>query len=234
LAVLAGCAMERTSMSALSLLEQMLRSGSSALGGSEMSKYATGAVAGGALAMLLGPRRGASRSLLQAGGVAALGAMAWRAYQDHQARQRAAPSQPAGAAPAALRLPEAASFATLPAPAQEAHGRAMLKALIAAAKSDGHVDERERTLIEGELHRLEPDPAMQAWIDAELRRPLDPADVAAAASTPEMGAEIYLASRLATEAPTGMERVYLDALAAALRLDPALRADLDARAAGSA
>lgn len=216
-------------MTARSMLEQILKSGSDALGGSEMSKYGTGAAVGGALAMLLGPKRGASRKLLQVGSVAALGALAWRAYQDHQARQAAAGRAPAAApAPAALAAP---SFDRLPAPQAEQHSQAMLKAMIAAAKSDGHLDERERGLLEGELHRLEADPAMRAWVDAELRRPVEPAEVAAAAASPEIAAEIYLATLLVVDDKSTMERAYLEELARHLKLDPALKADLEARAA---
>lgn len=213
-------------MTARSMLEQILKSGSDALGGSEMSKYGTGAAVGGALAMLLGPRRGASRKLLQVGSVAALGALAWRAYQDHQARQAAA-----GQAPMATPTAVAPTFDRLPAPQAEQHSQAMLKAMIAAAKSDGHLDDRERGLLEGELHRLEADPAMRSWVDAELRRPVEPADVAAAAASPEIAAEIYLATLLVVDDKSTMERAYLEELARHLKLAPALKADLEARAA---
>ncbi len=206
-----------TLMSAMSLLEQVLQSGSKAMGGSEMSKYATGALAGGALAMLLGPKRGLSRKALQIGSVAALGTLAWRAYQDHQQRQQA--PVPAAAQP----------LAALPVPQQEGHARAMLKAMIAAAKSDGHLDERERGLLETELHRLEADPALRAWVDAEIRKPVDPADVAASVAGTEMAAEVYLASLLVVDSQTTMERAYLDALAREMRLPEPLKADLEAR-----
>jgi uncharacterized membrane protein YebE (DUF533 family) len=72
-------------------------------------------------------------------------------------------------------------------PAQaEQHSQAVLRALVAAAKSDGHIDERERALIEGEFTRLDSDRELQHWLHAELNKPLDPAEVARAAQTPEM------------------------------------------------
>jgi uncharacterized membrane protein YebE (DUF533 family) len=113
----------------------------------------------------------------------------------------------------------------------EQHSQAMLKAMIAAAKSDGHMDDRERDLVEAELHRLDADPAMRRWVDAELRRPVEPAEVAAAATTPEMAAEVYLATLLVVDDTTTMERAYLEELARRLQLPPALKADLEARAA---
>jgi uncharacterized membrane protein YebE (DUF533 family) len=46
-----------------------------------------------------------------------------------------------------------------------------------------------------------------------------------------MAAEVYLASLLVVDETTTMERAYLDELARRLRLDPGLKADLEARAA---
>ncbi|MFN5166034.1 MAG: tellurite resistance TerB family protein, partial [Pseudomonadota bacterium] len=145
-----------------------------------------------------------------------------------------APAGAAGApqrsAPAALPAP---SFEALPAPQLELHAQAMLKAMIAAAKSDGHMDDRERELVGSELDRLQADPATRQWVEAEIRRPVDPQDVARAAGTPELAAEVYLASVLVVDDTTAMERAYLDQLAQALRLAPQLKADLEARAAAA-
>lgn len=245
-------------MSLQTLLDQLLGSGGGGLAGgatrqpasrsdaagaqagSDWGKYATGAAAGGALALLIGSKRGRKLGgkALKYGTVAALGAVAWRAYQDWQARQAggtaAAGAGMAGSAAAqpapAATPPAQGGFALLPAPQVEAHSQAMLKAMIAAAKADGHMDDRERELVQSELHRLEADPALRGWVDAELRRPVEPAEVAAAATGPEMAAEIYLASVLVADETTTMERAYLDALAAALKLPPELRSELDARA----
>jgi uncharacterized membrane protein YebE (DUF533 family) len=229
-------------MGAQSLLDQLLRSGRSALDGAtqaareagrsgDLGKYATGAAVGGVLGLLLGSDSGRrlGGKALKLGSVAAIGALAWKAYQDHQAGQRDAAS--ATSAPAAARP---SSPAQLPGPQPEQHGRALLKALIAAAKSDGHMDERERGLVQAELNRLEDDPELRRWFDDELRRPLDPAEVAAAATTPELAAEIYLASLVVVDTRTTMERAYLDELARGLNLAPGLKADLEARAAAPA
>ncbi len=222
-------------MSAFSLLDQLLKAGTDAARGynarqSDVGKYATGAAAGSLLTMLLGSRGGRrlGGKVLKVGGVAALGVMAWKAYSDWQAEQ-AAKAAP-GAAPASL---PSGGFAALPAPQAEAHGQAMLKAMIAAAKSDGHVDERERGLLEAELGRVQAPAELRAWVESELRRPVEPADVAAAATGPEMAAEIYLASVLVVDETSTMERAYLDALARSLRLDEGLKATLEARAAAA-
>lgn len=211
-------------MNIQSLLNQLLQSANAGPGKTDLGKYATGAAAGGALAMLLGSRRGRGLggSALKYGTVAALGALAWNAYREWEARQ---------ATQARNAAPPAAPFAQLPAPQQEDHAWAMLKAMIAAAKSDGHLDDRERGLVEAEMHRLAADPALRARVDAELRRPVEPADVAAGIAGPEQAAEVYLASLVVCDTTTTMERAYLDALATALKLPPSLKADLEARAA---
>lgn len=225
-------------MSVQALLEQLLRSGTSEVRAAQQSgdleKYAKGAVAGGALALLLGGRRGLGGMALKVGAVAALGTLAWRTYNEWQAKQRAG----AAAAGMAQTLPHPApNFARLPAPQLEIHSRAMLKAMIAAAKSDGHMDERVRGLVEAELQQLDAvqgDPAARRWMEGELRRPVEPADVAAAAigpdAAPQMAAETYLASVLVVDETTTMERAYLDELAWQLKLAPELKGTLEGRA----
>jgi uncharacterized membrane protein YebE (DUF533 family) len=213
-------------MSIQNVLEQLLRSGQQQFEQSKQSgdlaKYGTGAAVGGALALLLGTRRGRGigGKALKYGSIAAIGALAWKAYQEHQAQQQRRE-------PAAVPAP---AFEALPAPQLELHSRAMLKAMIAAAKSDGHMDDRERGLVEAELKRLDADPATRRWVEDELRSPVEPAEVARAATSPEMGAEIYLASALVVDETSTMERAYLDALARQLKLAPGLKAQLEAQA----
>ena len=229
-------------MNIQSLLNQLLGGGAShgglpaqhggppARGGSDLGKYLVGGAAGGALGLLLGSKRGRSvgGKALKYGSVAAVGALAWKLYQDHQARQQAQQTRPVpGYVPPTM--PQA-GFAALPAPQMELHAQAMLKAMIAAAKSDGHLDARERELLHGEMARLNADAESRAWFEAELAKPVEPAEVAAAVTSPEMAAEVYLASLLVVDETTTMERAYLDELARRLRLDPALKADLEARA----
>lgn len=188
-----------------------------------------GAAVGGALGLLLGNKSrklgGMGGKAVKYGSVAALGYAAWKVYEQHQRNQQ----QAATAAPAAV--PAANPWqGALPAPALEMHSRLMLKAMIAAAKADGHVDERERGLIEAELQRQNADPNERAWLEQELRRPLDPAEVAAAVTAPEQAAEVYLASVLVADETSFMERAYLDELARQLRLPESLKRNLEAQA----
>jgi len=218
-------------MNTRGLLDQLLKSGqdllqkqsgstpksSGGLGGL-LSGVGGGAAAAGALGLLLGSKKARKYGgkALTYGGLAALGVLAYKAYGNWQAQQASAPR---GEPQTLDRLP----------PAQvEQHSEAILKALVAAAKADGHVDARERELIEGEFVKLSGnDRDLQHWLHAELNKPLDPADVARAAATPEMAAEMYLASVLMVDEQHFMERAYLDELARQLRLDPALKLELE-------
>lgn len=193
--------------------------GSGSKGGSDLGAMLKGAGGGAALAMLLGNKRvrKVGGKVAVYGGLAALGVLAYKAYGNWQAQQ-------GGAQPL-----EPQTLDRLPAPQAEQHSRAILKALVAAAKADGHVDARERQLIEEELGKLAQDAELQGWLHTELNKPLDPADVARAATTPEMAAEMYLASVLMVDEEHFMERAYLEELARQLQLAPALKAELEAQ-----
>ena len=56
------------------------------------------------------------------------------------------------------------------------------------------------------------------------------AEVARGATSPEMGAEMYLASLLVADETRFMERAYLDELARQLRLPEGLKAELERQA----
>jgi uncharacterized membrane protein YebE (DUF533 family) len=235
-------------MGAQSMLDQLLKSGLSMLNSKGQGtpapgrndagwgQFGAGAATGGVLGLLLGNsggRRLAGKAL-KYGSVAALGVMAVKAYGNWQAQQQqAAQAGQAGKEPAVDHAPALQPTLQLPAPGAEEHSRALLIAMIAAAKSDGHIDERERGLFGAELSRLEPDPAMRSWFEDELRRPLDPVEVARAAATPELAAQMYLASLLVTDETVFMERAYLDELAKQLRLPDSLKLELERQSAAA-
>ena len=200
----------------------LLGGGAGKAGSSDLGAMLKGAGGGAALAMLLGNKRvrKVGGKVAVYGGLAALGVLAYKAYGNWQAQQ----AQQGGVQPV-----EPQTLDRLPAPQAEQHSRAILKALVAAAKADGHVDERERQLIEEELGKLAQDAELQAWLHAELNKPLDPVDVARAATTPEMAAEMYLASVLMVDEEHFMERAYLEELARQLQLAPALKSELEAQ-----
>ncbi|WP_252274339.1 tellurite resistance TerB family protein [Pseudomonas subflava] len=181
-----------------------------------------GALAAGALGALLGNKsaRKVGSKVITYGGLAALGVIAYKAYGNWQEQQRASNARP---------VSEPQTVDRLPAPQAELHSQAILRALVAAAKADGHVDAKERQLIEEQIGALADDPELLRWLDTELNKPLDPAEVARAATTPEMAAEMYIASVLMVDEEHFMERAYLDELSRQLKLEPSLKAELEAQ-----
>ena len=191
-----------------------------------------GALAGGLAAILLGTKTGRKlgAEALKLGGMAAVGALAYKAYRDWHAGKQPAPSAP-------QQQPQQAPVPMLPAPSgtpfnpstpseQQTLARHLLRAMIAAAKADGHVDAQEQARIFAEMDKLPLAADDKAFVMDELRAKLDIDAVASAASTPEEAAEIYTASLLAIDVDNAAERGYLGMLAARLKLDDALVAHL--------
>jgi uncharacterized membrane protein YebE (DUF533 family) len=184
---------------------------------------------GGLLGGLLGggsPMGGAPQSRSGGGtnyaALASLGMMAYQAYQAWQRSQASAPQE----APRTVDL--------LAGPEAEEHSHAILRALIAAAKADGRIDEAEKHMISTEIGRHTDDPQLQQWLDDEVAKPLDPNEVAQSAADPAMASEMYLASVMLVDDQQDAERNYLDELAAALQIDPQLQLHLEQKAKGNA
>lgn len=226
-------------MNSKNLIDQLLKAGTGMLqGGSNGAGKKTsgmqmkdvlvgaggGAAATAALGMLLGNRRHKKMGgkVLTYGGLAALGVLAYKAYGNWQQKQQQG---------SVARHYEPETVDRLPEPQVEQHSQAILRALIGAAKSDGHIDTRERELIDGEIAKLTHDPHLQRWFDQEMNKPLDPLEIASYATTPEIAAEMFLASVLVVDEESFMERSYLQELAKQLRLDPALEQELRAQVA---
>jgi len=191
--------------------------------------FAGGAAAGGLLGLLLGGKkmRKGLGGVLSHGGAALLGAMAHRAYQNWQQGQ-------APAVATAAATPQDATTVEprfLPAAAPAADGQAfelvLVRAMIAAAKADGHIDATEQRRIFQHVEGQGLDAEAKAFVFDALSAPVGVTEIAAAARTPEQAAELYLASRVAIDPDQPAERAYLDALAHRLSLPPGLAPHLD-------
>ena len=153
---------------------------------------------------------------MKAGALAAVGGLAYKAWQNHQQSQNNS-------------APAPAEDAFIPAPSdtrgQEELGKSLVRAMIAAAKADGRIDAEEKEAIFEKLKTMPLSAEEKAWVFDELSTPLDINAVVARADTPAHAAEIYAASLVAISADTATEQAYLEALAIKLKLDPALVAD---------
>jgi uncharacterized membrane protein YebE (DUF533 family) len=185
-----------------------------------LSNLGKGALGGGALALLLGTKAGRRLAGTGAalGGIGLLGKVAYDAYGNWKAKNAQAPAEPG--TPVGLLTGNAAEQRSL----------VLLRAMIAAAKADGHIDDAERENIHGALVQLGLDNDSRTLLEAELARPVDVLALASAADSTETAAEIYLASLFVIDVDAPEERRYLDHLAGALRLDPGLAGELEAQA----
>ncbi|MET0498683.1 MAG: tellurite resistance TerB family protein [Steroidobacteraceae bacterium] len=193
--------------------------------------FAGGAAVGGLLGMLLGGKgmRKAAGGVLGYGGAAAIGALALRAYQNYQegkAAQGATPMSPSQLA----EIPQAALPHAKPATDGSAFELVLIRAMVGAAKADGHIDADEQRRLFSEVERMGLDAESKAYVFDLLTKPVDLEGVARCVASQEQGAELYLAARLAIDPNEPSERAYLDALASRLELPADLRTHLDAQA----
>lgn len=186
-----------------------------------------GAVIGALGTLMVGSKTGRSvlGSAAALGGLALIGGLAYKAYNDYQA------GKPAGADSApALAAPNGSGFE--PAVATNDTAVLFIRAMIAAAASDGVIDADERKAILGGLTEAGFDPEGNAWLDNEMANPASIDDIAAEATTPELAAQVYTAARLAVEPDTPQEKDFLAGLGQTLGLDAELISHIDMAASG--
>jgi len=178
---------------------------------------ATGAI----VAALLGTGTGRklAKNALKLGGMGAIAGLAYKAYQDYQAGNKPGEGVKEGNL---LPPPQDTGFHPALAPqGEDQFALALVRAMIAAARADGHIDEAERRKISERLKASGIDGEVETFLIEELERPVDVDALIAAAQTEEQKVELYTASRLAIEPQTRAERGYLDMLAGRLNLpDP--------------
>ncbi|MCA1491944.1 tellurite resistance TerB family protein [Sinorhizobium alkalisoli] len=180
---------------------------------------ATGAIA----AVLLGTKSGRNLAgnAVALGGLAAIAGLGYQAYKKYQAGQAPA-AEPATPAPAQLPAPPADSGFVAPEAVSDDFALVLVRAMIAAARADGHIDESERGRIMDKLSVSGLSAEAAAFLESELVNPVDLDAIIAAGTTEEKRVEIYTASRLAIEPESRAERGYLDLLAGRLGLADAL------------
>ncbi|MCR9363968.1 tellurite resistance TerB family protein [Vibrio antiquarius] len=208
------------------LKSDLLKQGADALGkqtnniksssnSSSLKTLGAGAVGGGLIGMLMGSKKSKKMTkkigsgALKVGGAAALGALAYKVYNDWQAKQ------------SGQGVHETFD------PDDSKHSVLILKAMIGAAKADGHVDEEEMARIEQALADMSADEHVRQLVQQELNKPLDPAEIANQATSPQQASEIYLASLIVADEQNFMEKAYLQELAKQLQLSPEVTQQLE-------
>jgi uncharacterized membrane protein YebE (DUF533 family) len=187
-----------------------------------------GAISGGLISAVLGSKKGrkVGGKVLAYGGTALVAGLAYKAWRDYRNnRPPADHSQDADI----TQVPADSGFA----PDQERDANQMdfrlslIRAMIAAAKSDGHIDQTEHARISEQITALQLGNEEKAFLFDAFSADADPIEIAKLAKTEEQSAELYLVSNLVIDPDDPAEMQYIERLSDGLRLSRDLRQHLD-------
>ncbi len=198
------------------------------------NRLAAGAALGGLGALVLGT--GAGRSLaataVKLGGLALIGGLAYKAYQNYQEGRPVAPGDQPAKPQSLIPAPKGSGFET-DAMSDDA-ARRCIRAMIAAAAADGRIDGAEQQRIAGGLRQAGIAETAQRFLAAEIGSPANVAELASGVASAQEAVQVYTAARIAVDPDTGEEHAFLSALANALGIDRELAAQIDTAARDTA
>ena len=184
-----------------------------------------GGLAGGALANVMSGKKAKkfAGSALKVGGLALVGGLAYKAWQNHQQSK---------AVTGGAILPVADENAFIPSSNDEIATNALslllARAMIAAAKADGQIDTSESQAILNQINALGLPADDKSFLFEEYAKPLDVVSLVRDVDSAEHAAEVYAASLLMLDPPSLPEQIYLDTLAGELGLNAGLVAEIRA------
>lgn len=183
---------------------------------------AGGAAAGGAVALLLGSKKARkfAGNAATIGGMAVLGGLAYKAYQNWQSQKH-----DAATVEDVNKTPE--SYTALPSPKFQ---MSILKTMISAAKADGQIDADERKRIFDQVESLGLSAEEKGSIFDAFTRDINLKELAEGAETLEQKSDLYVAACLACNPDDPKEKNFLMGLALALDLPQGLLPHLEEQA----
>lgn len=204
----------------------------SQLTGGLPSGFAGGAATGGIVGLLIGSKSGRKLAgkLATYGGVALLGGMAYKALRNWQQNEVLA-ADSAAATPTAPISPQAVPPLT---DATTVFEVTLIKAMIAAAKADGHIDNDEQRKIFDAVQQMAIPVEVKGMLFDLMREDIAVADLATEVGDLQQGSEVYLASYMVIDAQGAPENQHLKQLAQSLGLPLELTRQLEAQAAQGA
>ena len=196
--------------------QSMLGQKTSGSGEQGLSKLLVPGALGGLAGLLVANK--SSRKLLAkygtgallAGGGAIAGTVLWNKYKDRvRAAHRDEPHYGEHTSPLDLRTER------------------LILALVFAAKSDGHIDDKERAAIEQQLREAGVEEQGRTLVAQAIEQPLDPQRLALSVKNEEEALELYFLSCAAIDIDHFMERSYLNALGDALKIPQDVREGIE-------
>jgi len=177
-------------------------------GNGRMASGGLGALAG----ILLGGKGNAAGGALGGGLMGLLGSLAISAVKNIN---RPPQASEAHLMPLGLREPENETEEQ----ELQQNAQLILRAMINAAKADGHIGPSEIERITGKLEKIGADDEGRSFVLQEMGKPIDLDAITREVASEELGAQIYAASLLAIEVDTPAEKEYMQNLAAELQLN---------------
>ena len=200
----------------LNQLQSMLGQKASSSGEQGLSKLLVPGALGGLAGLLVANK--SSRKLLAkygtgallAGGGAIAGTVLWNKYKDKvRTAHQGEPQFGQHTSPIDVRTER------------------LILALVFAAKSDGHIDDQERSAIEQQMQEAGVEEQGRALVAQAIEQPLDPVRLAQSVKNEEEALELYFLSCAAIDIDHFMERSYLNALGDALKIPHDVREGIE-------
>lgn len=171
-----------------------------------------GPAALGGLAGALFGGKGALGSALKGAMVAGGGAYLWDKYKDRFREHN-------------VDEPQFQGGSTTSRPAERAER--MIRAMIYAAKADGHIDDTEKAKIIQQLKTMNLGQHGQEIVNKALQEPLDPVVVAKGVTDEEEALQLFALSCAAITLDNALEKNYIDSLAQALYIPNDIKVDIE-------
>lgn len=223
------------------MLASLSRSGMmKGAGSSLLSSAAVGGIAGSLLSTKSSKKTG--KKALKVGALAAVGGIAWKAYKSYsekQAQDRAFNRGKYSEYAATEHAEQSDNFNYAPSHLNESQFDAvvsdtntqgqllLLRAMVAAAHADGHIDQTERMKIFDQVDNMALSVEDKSSLFDEMRNPLSIEQLIEKVPCSEAATQVYSASALAIDLSRTESRVYLDQLARMLCLPSQLQHALE-------
>ena len=194
------------------------------LSGNIPGGLAGGAAAGGIMALLVSSKsaRKVAGTAATYGGAALLGGLAYRAFKNWQQNNSQQVASHTGAQHLIKKDDRAFNNVTL----SNEYQLTLIKAMIAAAKADGHIDELEQQRIVKAVEQMDLSMETKGILFDLLQKSISIGELVRGAVNIEQRTELYLASCLVINPDHPSEQAYLDQLALALQLPKELAQQL--------
>jgi uncharacterized membrane protein YebE (DUF533 family) len=190
---------------------------------------AGGAAAGGIMALLVSNKsaRKFAGTAAGYGGAAILGGLAYKALKGWQNSSR---DQAANDISTRYAIKDAEDQYISNKRLSPNFEMKLIKAMIAAANADGHIDQEEQQRIFQTIDEMEISMEMKAQVLTLLRQPISVSEIAHGVVDMAQKSELYLVSCLAINPDHPSEQVHLDQLAQALKLPKELTNEIKQQA----